>query len=156
MAARDCFGGCVYFRFTILAFPCNLLSGISCFAVIIVFLAVILTENKQRVTAIILTALLTGARVYVASRAEVSSAGFPLPETVIGAEVAEVLISDPDNVSVNMEQLKENHMKVSVHKPGACEIRLIGADWHELALYDVNAFYEEGNLMVECKLRESE
>lgn len=149
--------GCSYFRTTVHAFPYELLSGIFCFAVIVLFLAVLLTEKKQRITAVLLTALLTSADIFYECRTGASSVSFPLPETVSGTDITEVLVSDPDHVSVDTEELKEDHMDVAVRKPGEYEIRLIGADGQELALYDVNAFYlENGALKVECELKESE
>ena len=149
--------GVVYLQITLHAFPYELLSGIFCFAVIIVFLAVILTENKQRLTAVLLTALLTSVTVFIILRYSVSSVHFPLPETVSGADVTEVLISDPENVSVDMEMLKEDHMHISARKPAESEIRLIGSDGSVLAVYEVNASYtENGSIRVNCELKGSE
>ena len=151
----DC--GVSYLLTTVHAFPYELLSGIFCFAVLIVFLEVILTEKKQRITAVLLTTLLTAVSIFVMFRSGASSVSFSLPETVSGADITEVVITDPDNVSVDMDKLKEDSMRVSVRRPGACEIRLIGSDSGVLAVYDVIASYaENGSLIVNCEWKGAE
>ena len=149
--------GVSYFQTAMRAFPRELLSGIFCLGTIILFPAVILTEKKQRITAILLTIVVSGTLIWVTERTNYSSCHFPLPETVSGAAITEVQITDPDSVMVDPEMLKEGTVSVSVKKPCENEIRLIGSDGTVLAMYQVDAGYDDtGTLKIDCKLKESE
>ncbi len=151
------FCGYTYLQITWHAFPHKLLSGIFCFAAIILLLAGILTENRQRITAVLLTALVTAALVWVTEQKSHSSFRCPLPETVSASEIAEVQIADPGTVTVDEELLKEDRLSVSVKAPCETELRLIGSDGAVLGLYQVHAYYDaSGTLLIDCELKESQ
>ena len=139
------------------AFPHKLLSGIFCFAVILLLLAGILTEKKQRILAAILTVLVSGADIGITMRSSYSSRSVPLPETVSADGIADVQIADENTVRLDAELLKEGTVSLTAKKPCENEIRLIGYDGSVLAVCDVTASYDaEGSLLINCEWKGAE